>query len=87
MRCIWAVACNRGPDYELSREEWTTYIKEHPELLSWDEYSNNQHEGAYNGISRGAHLIAKHKDKAKTMSYVTAHGAKWCREHIDGILE
>lgn len=83
MRCIWAVARNH-PRHEFKREQWVAFMKEHPEILSWNEYKLDQHEGAYTGISRGAHLIAKHKDKnKKNVDYVTDKGVAWVKQRLD----
>ena len=86
MRCIWAVACNH-PRFEFKREQWVAFMKEHPEVLSWNAYKLDQHEGAYTGISRGAHLIARHKDKGKKgVNYVTEKGVAWVKQHLSSEL-
>ena len=83
MRCIWAVARNH-PRLEFKREQWIAFMKAHPEILSWNEYKLDQHEGAYTAISRGAHLIARHKDKAKkNVNFVTQKGVSWARQHLN----
>ncbi|DBA67760.1 TPA: hypothetical protein ACH3X2_000073 [Trebouxia sp. C0005] len=81
LRCIWAVARDR-PNHEFTRPEWVAYLHAHPEILSWREFMEDQHQGAYSAISSRAHCI-KRCPHREGYSYVTEKGLKFCRENFE----
>ncbi|KAK9827034.1 hypothetical protein WJX74_004321 [Apatococcus lobatus] len=80
MRCIWAVAAS-SPEKHFKRADLDTWIQDHPNIITREEYVGRQHSHSWSIISSRCHYIRK-INKAIRLYCLTDKGVKWYKQHL-----